>query len=263
MHFVIGTLLAVAVAFASRHFRFLSRSGSVATFFLATVIFGAGGWQWSIPIVAFFISSSLLSKLGKGRKAQFELMFEKTDTRDAGQVAANGGVAGIVVLCSYFFPEYHQWYGVYLASLAAVTADTWGTEIGLLAKSSPRSIITFQKVETGTSGAVSPIGIVGGACGAFFIALSGSFWMTATALISASIMIIFAGMAGSLVDSVLGATVQAKYRCAVCGKMTERTLHCESPTTRIGGVHWIDNDMVNWVCAIGGAIFFVLLSVAK
>ncbi len=154
MQFIAGTVLAAAVALASRYFRFLTLSGSVATFLLAVIIFGIGGWQWSIPIVTFFVSSSLLSKFGRKRKAQFELLFEKTDTRDAGQVAANGGVAGIVMLCSYFFAEYHQWYSIYLASLAAVTADTWGTEIGLLAKSSPRSLVTFKKVETGTSGAV-------------------------------------------------------------------------------------------------------------
>ena len=258
-HFIIGTLLAAAAAFVSRHFRFLTHSGSVATFFLATVIFGAGGWQWSIPILTFFISSSLLSKFGKRRKAQFELMFEKTDTRDAGQVAANGGVAGILVLCPYFFPEYHIWYFIYLASLAAVTADTWGTEIGMLAMGSPRSIITLKRVETGTSGAVSPVGIVGGACGAFLIALSGYFWITSATAISTFITIIFSGMAGSVVDSVLGATVQAKYQCGVCGKISERTFHCESPSTLIGGFRWINNDVVNWACATGGSIFFVLL----
>ncbi|MGA7159735.1 MAG: DUF92 domain-containing protein [Bacteroidota bacterium] len=260
MQFIVATLLAAAVALISRYFRFLTLSGAIATFFLAAVIFGLGGWQWSIPIVTFFVSSSLLSKFGKKRKAQFELMFEKTDARDAGQVAANGGIAGIVMLCSYFFPAYHQWYFLYVASLAAVTADTWGTEIGLLAKSSPRSIISLKKVEAGTSGAVTPAGIVGGACGALFITSSGIFWITARTVVLAFTMIIFSGMFGAFLDSLLGATVQAKYRCGVCGKITERKLHCESPTTLVGGVRWIDNDIVNWACPLGGALFFVLMT---
>jgi len=260
--FFIGLTLAVIFAAASYALRFLSSSGSVGTFILASIIFGLGGWQWTVPILAFFVLSSGLSKFGKKRKAAYQLMFEKTDTRDAGQVAANGGVAGIMMLCWYFFPEYNVWYYLYLASLAAVTADTWGTEIGLLAKSSPRSIITFKKVETGTSGAVSFVGLVGGAIGAFLIALSGNFWMTGSVVRSTFVMIIVSGVAGSFVDSLLGATIQAKYRCEVCGKMTERTIHCGSPAHLIGGMRRMDNDAVNWACAIGGSIFFVLLSVS-
>ncbi len=260
--FFVGFALAAIFAAASFSLRFLSSSGSVGTFILASIIFGLGGWQWTVPILAFFLLSSGLSKFGKKRKAAYQLMFEKTDTRDAGQVAANGGVAGIMMLCWYFFPEYDVWYYIYLASLAAVTADTWGTELGLLAKSSPRSIITLKKVETGTSGAVSFVGLAGGALGAFLIALSGNFWMSGSAVRSLFILIIISGVAGSLVDSLLGATVQANYRCDVCGKMTERSIHCGCPAQLVGGVRWMDNDAVNWACAIGGSLFFVLLDVA-
>ena len=257
--FIVGMALAAIFAVASYSLRLLSSSGSVGTFILASIIFGLGGWQWTVPILTFFILSSVLSKFGKKRKAAYQLMFEKTDTRDAGQVAANGGVAGIMMLCWYFFPENTVWYFIYLASLAAVTADTWGTEIGLLAKGSPRSIITLKKAEKGTSGAVSFVGIVGGALGAFLIAASGSFWMAGTVLISAFMMIIVSGVAGSLVDSLLGATLQAQYRCVVCGKITERSIHCGLPTSLVGGLRWIDNDAVNWACAAAGSIFFILL----
>jgi uncharacterized membrane protein len=109
---------------------------------------------------------------------------------------------------------------------------------------------------------VSFVGLVGGAIGAFLIALSGNFWMTGSAVRSTFIMIIVSGVAGSFVDSLLGATIQAKYRCEVCGKMTERTIHCGSPAHLIGGMRRMDNDAVNWACAIGGSIFFVLLSVS-
>jgi uncharacterized protein (TIGR00297 family) len=260
--FFIGIALALIFSIASYALRFLSSSGSVGTFILATIIFGLGGWEWTIPILAFFILSSVLSKFGKKRKAAYQLMFEKSDTRDAGQVAANGGIAGITMLCWYFFPGYGGWYCIYLVSLAAVTADTWGTELGLLTRGSPRSIITLKKVETGTNGGVSFAGLAGGALGAFLIALSGNFWLTGSAVPYMFMMIIISGVAGSLVDSVLGATVQAKYRCVVCGKLTERTNHCGSPTTIIGGVRWVNNDAVNWACAIGGPLFFVALTAA-
>ncbi len=258
--FLLGMALAAAMAIASYYFRFLSASGSVATFILATIIFGVGGWQWTVPILTFFILSSLLSKLGKRKKAKFHLMFEKTDTRDTGQVAANGGVAGIVMLCWYIFPESNIWYLIYVASLAAVTADTWGTEIGLLAKGAPRSITSLRKVETGTSGGVSLSGFVGGVLGASLLALSGSFWFSVSASAFTFIIIICSGIVGALIDSLLGATVQAQYRCTVCGKITERTLHCGNSTSLVRGVRWIDNDVVNWACALAGGISFFLMT---
>jgi uncharacterized protein (TIGR00297 family) len=258
--FLLGMALAAFMAIASYYVGFLSASGSVGTFLLATIIFGVGGWQWTIPILTFFILSSLLSKLGKRNKAKFQLMFEKTDTRDAGQVAANGGVAGIVMLCWYIFPENNLWYLVYLASLAAVTADTWGTEIGLLAKGSPRLITSLRKVETGTSGGVSLSGFAGGALGASLLALSGSFWFRGSAPTFTFIIIICSGILGALVDSLLGATVQAQYRCTVCGKITERTLHCGTSSMLVRGVRWIDNDVVNWACALAGGISLFLMT---
>lgn len=190
-------------------------------------------------------------------------MFEKTDTRDAGQVAANGGVAGIFMLCAHFFHGGPVWYLMYLASLAAVTADTWGTEVGLLAKHPPRSIITLKKVEAGTSGAISFGGLLGGIAGASLIMLSGGFWWQDTISTSVPVIIIFSGLAGSLVDSLLGAALQARYRCPVCGSATEKIVHCGSLTSLIGGVRWIDNDAVNWACAATGAIFFITLRAIK
>ncbi|MDE3057606.1 MAG: DUF92 domain-containing protein [Bacteroidota bacterium] len=254
---VLAVFLAAVIALVSLRFHFLKLSGAAATFLLAVIIFGIGGWQWAVPILVFFVSSSLLSKFGKKKKSVFDLLFEKSGTRDAGQVAANGGVAGILILCRLLFPFEPFWYPMYLASLAAVTADTWGTEIGMLAHSSPRSILTLKRVETGTSGGVSLAGIVGGACGALLIALSGSFWFCADA--QQIVIIVISGIVGSLADSFLGATVQAQYRCAVCGKITEKQKHCGEEAALVRGVRWFNNDIVNWVCAIVGAAVIEVL----
>ncbi|MCB0265859.1 MAG: DUF92 domain-containing protein, partial [Calditrichaeota bacterium] len=57
------------------------------------------------------------------------------------------------------------------------------------------------------------------------------------------------GIAGSLLDSMLGATVQSQFRCHICGKITERTSHCDdSPTALISGFRRINNDLVNILC---------------
>lgn len=260
---LVAVALAASVAVASWYARFLSVSGSIATFVLASLIFGLGGVQWSVPILTFFITSSVLSRVGKKKKASYQLIFEKTDTRDTGQVAANGGVAGILLICSFLFPLKADWYLLYLASLSSVTADTWGTELGLLSGSLPRSITTLRRTETGTSGAVSISGLVGGAAGALTIAMSGCFWQNRSDLPATIATIVIAGVIGSLVDSLLGATAQARLRCDVCGKMTERVIHCATPTRLVGGVRWIRNDIVNWVCATAGPASVLLFMLLK
>jgi uncharacterized membrane protein len=71
-------------------------------------------------------------------------------------------------------------------------------------------------------------------------------------------VIVVSGLLGSLIDSLLGATLQAQYRCIKCGKMTERVVHCGVPATLLSGFRWLNNDFVNWCCAASGAICYIL-----
>jgi uncharacterized protein (TIGR00297 family) len=255
---ILGLILGLFIAVVSYRFHFLSLDGSVATFLLAATIFGIGGWKWTLPILTFFILSSLLSKFGKKKKAQFHLMFEKSDRRDVGQVAANGGAAGILIFCWYMMPEVDILYCMFLASIAAVTADTWGTEIGVMLRGKPRSVLTWQKVETGTSGAVSWLGFCGAFVGAVIVTLSSIFIVQDLDLkVFASAVV--GGLFGSLIDSLLGATIQAQYQCIVCKKITERLHHCDHSTILHSGKRWFDNDLVNWACALSGAVVPLLI----
>ena len=64
-----------------------------------------------------------------------------------------------------------------------------------------------------------------------------------------------AGLAGSLVDSVLGATVQGIYWCAACQKETERRIHtCGAATEPLRGWGWLNNDLVNLVSSVAGGL---------
>jgi uncharacterized membrane protein len=64
-----------------------------------------------------------------------------------------------------------------------------------------------------------------------------------------------AGFAGAVADSLLGAALQARYRCPACDAPTERRRHrCGAATARVGGVTWIDNDVVNFFASCAGAL---------
>ena len=155
--FFIGFILAGFVALLSFRQHFLDPGGAAGTFVIGVIIFGVGGLEWAIPILVFFISSSLLSKLWQNRKKTFNLLYEKSSTRDIGQVLANGAIACLTVFLFYGSGK-EYWFVVFLGSVAAVTADTWATEIGSLSKSLPRLITTLKPADSGTSGAVSLLG---------------------------------------------------------------------------------------------------------
>ena len=217
---LIGLLSAGAIAFLSHRLHLLSNSGAWGTFVLGTIVFGCGGIPWSIPLITFFVLSSLLSKFSKRHaRKQFDLVFEKGSTRDAGQVLANGGIAGAIVLANMIHPM-PELYIAYLGALAAAAADTWGTEIGVMGRGVVYSVWGLQRVEPGTSGGISLVGTTGAVLGALSVAASGAFF---TEHSSYSILIASAaGICGMLADSMIGATLQAQYHCRVCGVLEPR-----------------------------------------
>ncbi|MFO7585529.1 MAG: DUF92 domain-containing protein, partial [Anaerolineales bacterium] len=170
-------------------------------------------------------------------------------------------VAGL----SVFFPgELWPWL-VFAASLAAVNADTWATELGVLSPCPPRMMTNLGKVvEKGTSGGISLFGTFAALAGAGLIGtLAGTFSpvpLSPLNGLSLTLWVTFAGLAGSLVDSFLGATVQAIYRCSTCNKETERHPEhtCGTNTSLQRGFAWLDNDWVNFACGLGGVLFVLV-----
>ncbi len=259
--FMMGEFLAVVVAVASYKLKFLAKDGAVATFILGGFIFGLGGWKWSIPILLFFIIGSLASKLFSKRKASYNLLYEKSHTRDSAQVFANGGFALLMLICNVLSPNYH-WFLAYIGALTAVTADTLATEIGVFSRTNPFSLSLWKKVEKGVSGAISSLGTIAGLVSAAVLAvltlpLAGGYAAFPIRFVVAGA---FSGAIGSFADSLLGGTFQSQYQCAKCGKITERKRHCDGQeTSLVQGYRWINNDVVNFAASVVGAVAFPLL----
>jgi uncharacterized membrane protein len=115
------------------------------------------------------------------------------------------------------------------------------------------NILSLEKVEPGASGGVSIPGTIGSFAGAIFIAASSLFWIESNKF-NYVLLVSFAGFTGSIIDSVLGASVQAQYKCKTCGKITERKFHCSDSTFSYKGLRWINNDTVNLSTGISGGI---------
>jgi uncharacterized protein (TIGR00297 family) len=272
MQLLLGLALAAAVSFLAYRLRSLSRSGALAAMFVGTLVFGLGGWRWAVLLLAFFISSSLLTRVFGGRKAAANASFDKGGPRDAGQVFGNGALPVLFVSLGYFLPhDLWVWIG-FAASLAAVNADTWSTELGILSPGHPVLITTFRPVERGTSGGISTVGTSAAVAGAGLIAILA--WVLIDPALAGGaprldgsliIIITAAGLLGALFDSLVGATVQAMYYCPLDEKETERhPLHsCGTPTTHIRGWKWLSNDWVNFLCGLFGVTTALLMTAAS
>lgn len=258
MQLLLGFLLALIIAFLAYKARSLNKSGAVAAAFTGTIIFGVGGLNWAILLLTFFITSSALSRAFKKRKSNLEEKFSKGHERDAGQVFGNGGIATLFAALHYFFPNEPWVWAAFAASLAAVNADTWATELGVLNPNPPRMITNLTKVvEKGTSGGISLVGTLASLAGSALIAFLASLL---TGNWSLFLVVSIAGLAGSLFDSLLGGTVQAMYYCPTDKKETEKhPLHtCGTETVHLRGWTWLDNDIVNFSCGVFGALIALI-----
>jgi len=261
---VIGLAGSTVIAGAAYWKRSLSRSGFFAAVVLGTLLYAVSDLIWFGSLIAFFISSSLLSKVKRRRKLEAERHYEKSGARDAGQVTANGGIALLMAIGYALHPHIAWWYA-YIGALAAVNADTWATELGGLSRSQPRSIVNGKPVQPGTSGGVTLVGLMASLAGGWFIGAAAYvlFWLSGGESSDPSISLSTmhrtiwaagaAGILGSLLDSWLGATVQAGYRCSRCGRLVETDEHCGMQAEQVRGWRSMRNDQVNALASLGGA----------
>lgn len=254
--FMEAILFAIIAAIISVRIHFLHIDGAISMSLMAIFIYGIGGWHWTIPILTFFITSSILSKLGRKEKHKFRLLFEKSSKRDSKQVFANGGIALIIVILFYFTGQDICYY-LYLVSLATANADTWATELGVFNKAKPRLITTFKQVEKGSSGAVSFIGTSSAVLGSLCIILSGTLIISAMT-IPIIVLLTICGFLASIIDSIIGATIQAQYLNGHPAMITEKAFDDQgNPNKLIRGYKWLNNDIVNFLSILSAPFIYL------
>jgi len=249
-HLLVWAITSAIVFYGAYKFKSLSESGVLSAYAMGIIIFGTGGFMWITPILIFFVLSSALSKLPK-----IENTLQKNSQRDIIQVIANGGAATIISVINFYYPN-NQLFIVYLAAIAAATADTWASEIGLLSPWNPIHVTKLKTVEKGTSGGISLLGTLGSVLGATVIGVTGIQLGLPTSLLG---IIIITGTAGSLIDSLIGGSIQANFQCAECNNITEKRKHCNLPSMHVSGLFMVDNDMVNFLNTISGIIIVLFL----
>jgi uncharacterized protein (TIGR00297 family) len=259
----IGTIAIFGLGFAAYKAKAIDATGALAGGVISFVAFLAGGYSWLLVIVSFFAISSLLTRYRYDYKKQLGSAQEKGGVRSWPNTLANGLVAGFAALAEI---ATHQDIFIvgFMGAIAAAMSDTVATEIGLLSKSKPRMIVNLKKfVEPGTSGGVTLMGELACLTSALAITaigdilgiLSGSF----RTLSAAALSVILGAIIATNFDSLLGGTVQGRNRCVVCGARTEALTHHDQPTVSTEGRRFLDNNVVNLLATLTGALISIAL----
>ncbi len=263
----LGLMLSTAIGGLAYWRRSLSPSGWFGAVIVGTLTFGFGGWSWGLTLIAFFVTSSLLSHYKESVKERRAAeKFSKGGRRDMWQAMANGGLGALCAVAYAFAGRPTALLAAFVGLMATVTADTWATELGVLSPHKPRLITTGRPVEPGTSGGVTLVGTSAAGVGAILIGLilfvllvlegapaATTWWVLPAALVG--------GLSGALIDSWLGATVQAIYAYPD-GRETERTVARDGrPNTFVRGWPWLNNDMVNLLSSVAGALIAIGIAV--
>jgi uncharacterized protein (TIGR00297 family) len=261
---MVAAAIGINIVFAAAAYKrkSVSKSGGLAGAVVGTGIWLAGGLLFWGLLVFFFVSSSLFSRFGELKKKRLAKIQEKGGRRDAVQVGANAGTAFI---CALLYGATYQmvFMCMFSAALAAATADTWASEIGVLSRRRPVSITTGKRVETGISGGITLLGTSAAFIGALFAAAV--FSLAALAdnpnhpAFKSLLVITMAGFGASLIDSLLGSTVQIHYIDHQSGIITERRILEGRTLPRYQGVAWINNDTVNALSSLFAALTAGLL----
>ena len=231
-----GLLLSTLIGGLAYRRGSLSPSGWLGAILTGTLTFGFGGWTWGLILIVFFVSSSALSHFRQAQKQQLAgEKFEKSARRDLLQTLANGGAGAALALVYGLTGQPHVLLAGFCGVMATVTADTWATELGVLSPAPPRLITNGRVVAPGTSGGVSIYGLAASAAGALLIGASACV-LAALELGGWLPMLVpaagLAGVAGSLADSLIGATAQAIYLDPVVGETERPADRAGRPTRR-------------------------------
>jgi len=180
-------------SFISYKKRLLNNTGIIIGDIVGIITFLLGGLVPFFAIVIFYAIAEISTKLARFNK-------EKHEQRTTANIIGNSGAAIIAL----FLGQGIAFFG----AISAALADTISSEIGMLSKKEPVLITNFKKVEKGTDGGITPLGMIAGLGGAIIIGLIYFFGMNQS--ISVLLAIIIAGLLGTTIDSFLGATLERK-----------------------------------------------------
>lgn len=228
----------------------LTISGTIAALILDVAISVSLKNAGFLILLSFLIFGLLTDKIKKTANKS-----RQSEKRGAIQVLCNGGISAVFALAFLVSGERCFLIG-FCASLAEALSDTAASGIGSMSKRT-YDIFRFKKCENGISGGVSLLGTLA--------SLGGSALISAISLalglidFGGAVLVFAVGFVGCFFDSFLGSLVQVKFRCDICGKITEKKIHCGAGTRYFSGIKAVDNSVVNFLGTLASGILAAFL----
>ncbi len=222
---LVGLPATVAFAAGGYLLRGVTPSGAIAGWAVALILWLAAGWQAFLTLLTVFVVTLAATKFRYEQKRALRAA-ERRGGRDAAQVVANLGADAV---CATFM--FGGWMVAAIAVLAEAAADTVSSEIGQAAGGTPRLVTSGRAVTIGADGGITLIGTLAGALAALLISVLA--WRLHLIDGACAVLTTFAGVAGMLFDSLLGATLERR--------------------------RWMNNDAVNGASTVFAALLAGIL----
>ena len=253
-----GSLICLTIGLTSYYLKMVDLSGFIAGMIVGVGIFTFGGPTLYLLILLFHLIAGFATHLKMEEKQKRGVAEFKGGARRWQNVLANGLIPTLASIAEAAISS-NMFIFAYVGAVSAGLSDTLSNEIGVLNPTPPRIIINLKKkVPPGTPGGVSPLGMATALLSPMLIGIPAYLMgLGDFKIILASII---AGFTGSVVDSIVGGSIQGLYKCKVCGKITEREIHCGVETELIKGHRKINNHVVNLIMSVTGALTGMLVS---
>lgn len=231
--------------------KWLNQTGFWAALWMAAILWMSGGWKAMSAPIFLLVFGSIAGRLFLASHA--------SEKRTAVQVFSNGWI-GVVLYMLYGLTDQSHWQLLAWCSFAISICDTISSEVGTAIRGKTLNILNFRAMQPGLSGGISVAGTAGGLLALLLLAAYLHFILPVTPI--QLLWVVGIGMAGMLVDSILGSTLQALW---MDGDQLSEIKQDQSSAQLVKGLSWLDNHWVNFlsngitmICAYLGYVFFFL-----
>ena len=256
-----SAVLAALVAFITIKKKAFTVPAALSACAMLVIAAVCSGWSGIVIVLAAYFTIFAVDMIvGERSEKVTGSINQRTGARGIVQVIANALAATLAAVAGFIFKK-PELMVVYAAALTECLADSLASDVGVLSKKDPVDICRMKRIKRGLSGGVSLLGTLSALAGCILMFLVSMIFFGFSVRLAVAVIAI--PMIGIAIDSILGSLVQAKYKCAVCGKSTEKTIHCGEKALHVGGIRLINNDAVNiisnFLTAILAAVYVLLL----
>lgn len=276
---MVSCFIPILVAVYGYKRKSVNLGGAIFGFMVAFVL-TLSNYGFLAALFTFFITSSKATKVRPHLKRKIEADFKEDGQRNWVQVMCNSGMATQLALLYLldvgaserpidFIKDYRaSWLSIgVLGVFACCNGDTWASELGtVFATSDPFLVSSWKRVPKGTNGGVSFIGTVFSTIGGLLVGFSQYcaiycfsdrvLWAYAPPQWPMIFFGALAGLLGSLIDSVLGATLQYS-GLDENGRIVN---HSSQAVKHISGRNILDNHSVNLISTVIMGLLMPMLS---